>query len=324
MINKNLVGSGRVVDAQTTWLTRGALTGNEQKWSSLVRALPWIGPALVLILGVVIYPVIALIQSSFSKYSIVGVRKGDAGISNYEHLFLNPNLPQVLWNTFIWVFAVVAVSVLLSLGLAQFLSKEFFGRQVVRWAVIVPWAAALIMSSQLFLLIFDYYYGMLNKALLDFHIISQPIDWLGTNATIMPTMIFVGIFVSLPFTTYLFVAGLTVVPAELGEAAKLDGAGSWQRYWYVTLPLLKPAILIGVILNLIGAFNSFPVIWVLNGRNPGMGNDTLITFMYKLAFKSAEHDVGLAASTSVLNVIIILIAVVIYMRFINWKISEEA
>jgi ABC-type sugar transport system permease subunit len=292
--------------------------------ASVAEALLWLGPALVLIVGVVLYPAITLVATSFGTYSITGLRKGDAGTSNYTNFLTSPDLPKVIGNTGIWVGAVVALTVLIGLALAQFLSKEFVGRRFVRWAVIVPWASALVISSQLFKLIYDYYHGMLNQLLLSLHIIQKPIDWLGDNHFTMASMIAVGVFVSVPFTAYLLVAGLNAIPADVYEAARIDGGSPWQIYRRITLPLLRPAILIGVVLNLIYVFNSFPVIWILNGSNPGFGNDTLITYMYKLAFRSAQHDVGLSAAAGVFNVLIILIAVGIYLRLVNWREGKEA
>jgi multiple sugar transport system permease protein len=283
------------------------------------EALLWLGPALVLILGVVVYPAITLVATSFNTYTITGLRKGPAGFTNYVNFLISPDLGQVVWNTAVWVVAVVVFTILIGLGLAQFLAKEFFGRRFVRWAVIVPWASALVITSQLFRLMFDYYHGIINQALITIGILHKPVDWLGDPAFTMPSMIAVGVFVSLPFTAYLFVAGLNAIPADVYEAARIDGAGAWRTYREITLPLLRPAILIGVVLNMIYVFNSFPVIWILNGSNPGVGNDTLITYMYKLAFKSAEHDVGLAASAGLFNVLIILIAVAVYLRFTGWR-----
>ncbi|MDQ1597560.1 MAG: multiple sugar transport system permease protein [Microbacteriaceae bacterium] len=292
--------------------------------ASVAEALLWLGPALVLIVGIVLYPAITLVATSFGTYSITGLRKGDAGISNYTNFLTSPDLPRVIGNTGVWVGAVVVLTVLIGLALAQFLSKEFVGRRFVRWAVIVPWASALVISSQLFKLIYDYYHGVLNQLLLSLHIIQKPIDWLGDNHFTMASMIAVGVFVSVPFTAYLLVAGLNAIPADVYEAARIDGGSPWQIYRRITLPLLRPAILIGVVLNLIYVFNSFPVIWILNGSNPGFGNDTLITYMYKLAFRSAQHDVGLSAAAGVFNVLIILIAVGVYLRLVNWREGKEA
>ena len=294
--------------------------GTARAWEALL----WLGPALILILGVVVYPAITLVATSFNTYDIVGLRKGPAGFSNYANFLTSPDLGQVVWNTAVWVGAVVILTILISLGLAQFLSKEFFGRRFVRWAVIVPWASALVITSQLFRLMFDYYHGIINQFLIGLGLLHKPIDWLGDSTFTMPSMIAVGVFVSIPFTAYLFVAGLNAIPTDVYEAARIDGAGAWRTYRDITLPLLRPAILIGVVLNMIYVFNSFPVIWILNGSNPGVGNDTLITYMYKLAFKSSEHDVGLAASAGLFNVLIILIAVGVYLRFVGWREATKA
>ena len=288
------------------------------------EALLWLGPALILILGVVIYPAITLVATSFNRYSIIGLRLGPAGFQNYLNFLTSPDLGQVIWNTVVWVALVVALTILISLALAQFLSKEFFGRRFVRWAVIVPWASALVISSQLFRLMFDYYHGIINQVLTSAGIIHAPIDWLGDSRYIMPSMIAVGVFVSIPFTAYLFVAGLNAIPTDVYEAARIDGSSAWSTYRLITLPLLRPAILIGVVLNMIYVFNSFPINWILNGSNPGFGNDTLITYMYKLAFKSAQHDVGESAAAGIFNVLIILIAVGIYLRFVNWRQGDKA
>jgi ABC-type sugar transport system permease subunit len=287
--------------------------------ASVIEALLWLGPALILIFVIVIYPAVTLVVTSFGKFSIIGLRQGSAGIQNYVNFLTSPDLGHVIWNTSVWVGAVVILTILISLGLAQFLSKEFFGRRFVRWAVIVPWAAALVVSSQLFRLLYDYYHGIINQLLLALGIINKPIDWLGNSSFIMPSMIAVGVFVSLPFTTYLFVAGLNAIPTDIYEAARIDGARPQQIYRRITLPLLRPAIFIGVVLNMIYVFNSFPIIWILNGSNPGFVNDTMITYMYKLAFKSAQHDVGMAAAAGIFNVLFILIAVGIYLRFVNWR-----
>ncbi len=282
-------------------------------------ALLWLGPALLLIGGVVIYPAFELVRASFSRYSITGLRLGAAGGENYANVLTHPDTATVLWNTLVWVVAVVGLTILLSLGLAQFLSKEFFGRRIVRWAVLVPWAASLLITSRLFTLIFDYYHGILNHVLVGLNIIDTPVDWLGDDRFTMVSIIAVGVFVTVPFTTYVLLAGLNSIPGDVYEAARIDGASPWQSYRHVTLPLLRPALLVVAVLDVIYVFNSFPVVYTLNDRNPGFGHDTTITFMYKLAFKSAEHDVGMSAAAGVMNVALILVAVVIYLRMLDWR-----
>ena len=291
--------------------------------TSIWVALLWLGPALLLIIGVVVFPAVQLVRAAFSRYSITGLRLGDAGTTNFKNVLNHSSLTTVLANTVIWVVVVVALTVLVSLALAQFLAKDFFGRKFVRWAIIVPWAASLVITAKLFTLIYDYYYGTLNMILQALHITSAPIDFLGDDRWTMPSMIMVGIFVSVPFTAYVFVAGLNAIPDDVYEAAKIDGARPWQTYWRITLPLLRPALVVASVLNIIYVFNSFPIIYTLNDRNPGYLHDTTITFMYKLAFKSAEKDVGMSAAAGIFNVLLILIVIAIYLRALKWQEQED-
>ncbi|MGC5583729.1 carbohydrate ABC transporter permease [Ornithinimicrobium sp. W1665] len=279
----------------------------------------WLAPSLLLILGVVLYPAVKLFQASLSEYSITGLRRGDAGWSNYQNVLSHPLLGTVVVNTVVWVVAVVLITVVISLALAQLLVKDFPGRRLARWALIVPWAASVIITSQLFVLLYDYNYGMINHLLKSLGLIDQSIEFLGDDRLVLPSMIAVGVFVSLPFTTFVFIAGLNAIPEDVMEAARVDGASGWQRYASITLPLLRPALMVASVLNTIYVFNNFPIIYTLNDRNPGFGNDTLITFMYKLAFESQEKDVGMSAATGVINVLLILVVILIYLKVVNWR-----
>ena len=268
------------------------------------------------------YPAVELLRASVSRYSITGLYQGAVGVLNYRRLFEQDALATVVANTLVWVIAVVGVTVVISLGLAQLLDASFPGRRVVRWAVIVPWAASLIITAKLFVWVYDYYFGALNHVLTALRIVGEPVDWLGNDATVMGSMVAVGVFVSLPFTTYVLLAGLATIPGDVYEAARLDGASAWQTYRSVTLPLLGPALLVATVLNLIYVFNSFPIVWTLNDRNPGFGHDTMVTYMYKVAFKSALRDVGLAAAVGVLNLVLVLLAVLVYLRTVRWQDAE--
>jgi multiple sugar transport system permease protein len=283
------------------------------------RALLWLGPSLALIAAVVIYPAVELVRASLGRYSITGLYQGAVGLRNYARLLEQEALPTVIGNTVTWVVLVVGITIAISLGLAQLLDASFPGRRLVRWALIVPWAASLIMTSKLFVWLYDYYFGLINRALAAVGLLRGPVDWLGDDATVMGAMIAVGVFVSLPFTTYVLLAGLSTIPGEVYEAARVDGASGWRAYRAVTLPLLRPALLVAAVLNIIYVFNSFPIVWTLNDRNPGLAHDTMITYMYKIAFKSSLRDVGLAAALGVVNVGLILVAVLAYLKVSRWR-----
>ena len=267
----------------------------------------------------VLYPALELIRASIGRYSITGLYLGSVGLDNYARLFRQEALPGVVANTAVWVVTVVGATMLVSMGLAQLVAARFRGRRLVRLALIVPWAASLIMTSKLFAWIYDYYFGILNQALVGAGLLRRPVDWLGNDATVFPAMIAVGVFVSLPFTTYVLLAGLEAIPDDVYEAARVDGASGARAYWWVTLPLLRPALVVAAVLNVIYVFNSFPIVWTLNDRNPGFTHDTMITYMYKIAFKSALRDVGLAAALGVVNVAVILAAALGYLRTVRWR-----
>ncbi len=287
------------------------------------EAIAWLGPAVVLIALIIAYPAYEMIRTSFLSVSSIGLAEGYNGFRNYSTLFGESAFGGVIGHTVIWVLLVVGITIVASLAIAQFLNKRFAGRRFVRWALIVPWASSLVMTSTVWRYILEYDYGPLNRLFMDLNIIDAPVDWYKETSTALWALIFIGIVVSIPFTTYVFLAGLQTVPADVYEAAAIDGAGNWQTYWRVTLPLLRPQLVVAVVLNTIYVFNSFPIIWVITGNIPGNDTDTTITFMYKIAFR-AQLDPGEAAALSVVNVLFLIALVLFYVRRTRFGDSGEA
>jgi len=283
---------------------------NEMGPASLIR---WIGPSVLLIVGVVIYPLVETALAAFRNFSITGATKGWAGLDNFETVLSNPSILQVALNTALWVVCGVVITTVLALPLGQLLSKHFPGRRVLRIALIVPWATSVVMTAIGFRWILNYYYGVLNPFLMQLGIIREPVDWLGNDDTVGPVMIAVVIFVSLPFTSFAVLAGLNTLSPSVLEAAQVDGASRWQSYRHITLPLLREPVMVTVLLNTMWIFNSFPIIYVLNKSNPGYGHDTTTTFMYKLAFLT-EYDVGAGAAMAMINVLFLGVLVALYVR----------
>jgi ABC-type sugar transport systems, permease components len=143
------------------------------------RAAPllWLGPTLLLIAAVIVYPAYAMVQASFLDISRIGIASGYKGLENYRDLFGEEALLPVFLNTVIWVVVVVGATIAISLAMAQFLNKRFAGRRLVRWALIVPWAASLVMTSTVWRYIYELDYGPLNRLFMDLGIISEPVDW---------------------------------------------------------------------------------------------------------------------------------------------------
>jgi multiple sugar transport system permease protein len=283
----------------------------ETFWASL----PWIGPTLLLIVGVVFFPAGLMVWTSFRDVSEFGVDRGPAGAENYQTLLDFDALPRVLANTVIWVAGVVLVTVLISLALAQLLDKAFPGRRLVRLAVIVPWAASVVMTSIIFYYGFDPFYGIFNRMLVDLGLLDQPYGFTKNPLPAFLLSMGVAVFVSLPFTTYTILAGLQTISEEVLEAAEIDGAGSFSRYFHVILPNLRAALAVATIINIINVFNSLPILRTLTGSIPGYNADTTTTLIFK--FIQAERQVDTASALSVVNFLLVLSVILIYLRVVR-------
>ncbi|MEU0369737.1 sugar ABC transporter permease [Streptomyces sp. NPDC006283] len=297
---------------------RGTRTGRRSGLGRL-GPLPWIGPAVLLIVLVVLWPVYEMVRTSFLKISVSGFVRGSAGFDKYKQLFEEPGLGSVITATVVWTLGVVLLTMVLSLALAQLFNQQFPGRRLTRWALIAPWAASVLMTAIGFKWMLNQTAGVLNTVMTDLGLIEGPKDWLGDPATAWPWMMFVAVFVSLPFTTYTLLAGLQTVPGEVYEAARVDGAGTWQTYRRITLPLLRPAFLVGVVINLINVFNSFPVIWGMTRGGPDSDTATTTVFMYQLK----SSDIGESAAMSVVNFALVVAMVAVFLKVSRWN-EEDA
>ncbi|WP_129668907.1 ABC transporter permease subunit [Phytoactinopolyspora endophytica] len=284
-------------------------------WERLVPAR-WLSPSVVVIVLVIVFPAIYMVWMSFLRIDRIGQIDGVAGLDNYRRLFSEPALTQIIGNTMLWLVVVVGLTVLTSLALAQFLSKSFFGRRLVRLALIVPWAASLVMTATVWRFIYEGGNGLLNRLLMDIGLIDAPVDWYKDPSVAFFSIMAVGIITSIPFTTYILLAGLQTVPNDVLEAAKIDGARAYATYRYVTLPLLRPSLLVALVLNMLHVFNAFAVIWVIAGQTAGNHADTTVTWMYKIAF-TVQLDPGEAAALAVLNVVFLTLLVAAYVRVLR-------
>ena len=290
----------------------------------LARALepvPWVAPATVLILFVVIWPVIAMFQTSRQSFDSMGFNHGSAGWSNFTRLFDEPVLDGVLIRTVVWVVVVVALTMLVSLGVAQLFNKQFPGRRVARWALIAPWAASVVMTAIAFRWMLDPNNGAITVIAHDLGIVKQynATNWLSEQVPAFCWEMFVAVFVSVPFTTYALLAGLQGIPSEVYEAAKLDGASVFRTYWSVTLPLLRPALMVAMLINVMNVFNSFPIIYEMNGGNANSADATSTIFMYT----TSQSSIGEAAAMSVVNFGFIIVIVLLFLRASKWNSAED-
>jgi multiple sugar transport system permease protein len=278
------------------------------------RFLPYLLtlPSLFLAAIVIFWPVWDLIQISTHEVSRFGQLRASNDFANYGALLADPDFTAALWRTGLWTVLVVGGALLLSVPVALILNTDFYGRGIARVIIMLPWAVSLTMTAVVWRWALSGESGMLNSALLGLSLIDHNIQWLAQAETAFPMQVLIGILVTVPFTTTIFLGGLSSISDDLYEAAALEGATAVQQFREITFPLLKPFINIAIVLNTIYVFNSFPIIWVMTQGGPANSTDILVTHLYKLAFRIGK--LGEASAVSLVMFAILLIFTMIYVR----------
>lgn len=287
------------------------------RFTETLRALPWIGPALLLILAMIAYPAGLMIFNSTRDISSSGVDRGGVGLGNFVAVLEFPAFWPILGRTLVWVVAVVTLTVVISLALAQLLNKAFPGRRLVRAMVVVPWAASVVMTTMVVYYGLEPYFGVINAFLVDIGLVGTPegFGWTRNPGTAFAWAIAVAVFVSLPFTTYTILAGLQTVPGDVLEAAQMDGSSPIRTYFGIVLPQLRSAISVAILINIINVFNSLPILRVMTGSIPGYDADTVMTMIFK--YLQDQRAIDLASALSVIAFAIVLIIVAAYVRIVR-------
>ncbi len=246
-----------------------------------------------------------------SEVSKAGLVKGFCGFDNFAKVLRGSTFKLVLKNTLVWTIAVVVISTVFGFILALVLNNKFRFRKAVRAIIVFPWATSLIIQAGVWKFIIDKDYGALNTLLMKIGLISSPVNWTPTPGAYFAWEIFVGIFVTVPFVTFCVLSGLQSIDNSYYEAATVDGANYWQKLFKITLPLVKSSLTVSTVLNIIYVFNSFPIIWTITKGDPASRTDTLVTYLYKLAFYKGKS--GEAAAVSVIGFLILCLCASVYM-----------
>lgn len=271
----------------------------------------WILPSILLMLIFILVPIVFVFRMALSKVSRAGLIKGFTGLANFSKVLSTPTFSMVLKNTLVWTVAVVGLSTLLGFILALLLNNAFKGRKVARAIVVFPWATTLVVQASIWKFIIDTDYGTLNTLLMKLGIIDHAVNWTPSAGAWFAWEIACGIFVTIPFVTFTVLSGLQSIDGSYYEAATVDGASYWQKLFKITIPLVSSSLTVSTVLNIIYVFNSFPIIWNMTKGDPGNRTDTLVTYLYKLAFYNGKQ--GEAAAVSVIGFLILLVCATVYM-----------
>ena len=291
--------------------TRIKRSNNGARVLNTVEPYIWIAPSLILMAIFIIVPIGHVFRMAFSEISKAGLIKGFAGIDNFAKVLKSAKFGMVLKNTIVWTILVVVLSTVLGFILALLLNNKFKGRKIARAIVVFPWATTLVIQASVWKFIIDVDYGALNTLLKTLGIIQTNINWTPTPEAYFAWEIACGIFVTIPFVCFTVLSGLQSIDSSYYEAAIVDGANYWQKLFNITLPLVKSSLTVATVLNIIYVFNSFPIVWTMTKGDPASRTDTLVTYLYKLAFYNGKQ--GEAAAVSVIGFCILLVCASVYM-----------
>ena len=283
------------------------------------RLLPYtlIGGSLAAIGGILAFPLGWLGWLSLQHYGLreLIAHQGQlVGLDNYRTILVDPLFRQVLFRTLLFTFACVALTLVLSTLIALLLLKVRIAvRVIVMSALVFVWATPVVVTVDIWQWMFDYEFGVINYVLTQLHLGNfVHHNWFDNPVQGWGVFVVVVVWGAIPFVTITLFAGLLQVPGDIVDAAQVDGAGAWQRFWHVTAPILKPLFLIVICLSTIWDFGVFNQIYILLNERPSADYYTIAIYSYRESFGVTQY--GLGATIAVIMVFVLVIVTLFYVR----------
>jgi multiple sugar transport system permease protein len=255
-------------------------------------------PAAVALVAVTAYPILQGFWLAFRNTALATQDNAFVGFANFVTLYADDQFWNAWRHTLVFTVVSTLLETAIGLGMAIVLAEYFVGRPLVRAAMLVPWAMPTVVTSKMFGWLFDGQNGLINWLLRAAGLISRNIDWYGSTHNAFGTIVVADVWKTAPFMALLLLAGLQTVPRSLREAAMIDGAGAWQSFWYVRMPLLAPTMLIAGMFRALDAFRIFDLVYVLTGGGPADSTEMLSTLSYKTTFSALLFGYGSTISTA--------------------------
>jgi len=269
-----------------------------------------IAPVVIVLLAVTAYPLVYNLWNSFHHVDyLIPPVGGFAGVSNYAKLFSDDQFVPALLHTLGFTVVSVAVEATAGLALALALSKPFRGRGLVRAAIFIPWAVPTVVSAELWKTMFDPQQGFVNYLLLHLHLPLATTTWLDSTWTAWAAILVADAWRNTPFMAIVLLAGLQVIPSDIYEAAKIDGASSFQTFRRLTLPMLKPALMVALIFRTLSSFLIFDVVYIMTGGAPGTSTQVLSYIDYQAFLNNLDFGYGGAIAVALVAMALIIAAV---------------
>ncbi len=278
-----------------------------------------LAPALIVYLLFAVYPMIDVIRMSFSSWNGLSPQAKFVGLANYRAVMTqDPVFWGALWNTLIWTTTAVIVPNLIAFGVALALNQNIPGRSGLRIVFYLPVIIASIAVATIWKWMYDPFFGLFNGLLTSWGLTGWIMDWLGDKKIALWSVFVAHVWQSVGFSMVLFLAGLQSVSTTLIEAARIDGAGRWGVFRYVTLPALVPTITVVFVLSLINSLKAFDIVYGMTGGGPAQSTQMLAMWAYTQSMQLGVFGRGAAVS-----VVLLLITLVVVIPYMRWMFKRE-
>ena len=284
-----------------------------------------IAPGTIVIFGVLLIPILFALYMSMNKITFRGAETiyTFVGFQNFTDLISNdPWFMQSLGITVVFTVLTVVAEIVLGIGIAVVLNKQFVGRGFVRGLMILPWAMPTVVNAVMWKWIFNADFGAANALLLNMGLIQEPVHWLATPTMAFFSVLIANIWKETPYVVLLTIAAFSTIPDGLYEAASIDGATGWRQFWKITMPLIKPVVLILIITKTIWAFQTFDLIAIMTAGGPENATNLLSYYIHRVAFKMNRF--GSAAAMSYSLSIVCFVLTLLYIKLFLGKEKEMA
>ena len=290
--------------------TSSKLTRDQRK---LKTAFIMLLPALVFLALLIAFPLGKVIHDAFTHVHLINKSMtGFAGIENFKTITEDEHFVQAVKNTILWTIFSVAGEYLMGMITAVLLNQKFKGRAVFRTCIVIPWLVPIIVAGMTWDWMLNPEFGIVNYMLKNMGLISNSINFLGDSKYALATVIFVNIWRSFPYYTISFLSAMQSIPGDLAEAASIDGAGMFRRFFSVTLPQLRSVSLVILFIHVIWTAVNFDFIWVMTEGGPNYATETLPVMIYRYSMR--KFDVGAASALSTMMFTVMVVLFIFYYR----------
>jgi multiple sugar transport system permease protein len=294
----------------TRVVTRGSWRHGEA-----VQGFIWIAPAFLYLAFFIAYPFLMSIYLSMSNARVGSLHSQFVGVQNYTRLFADPVFWQTVRNSFVFTFGSEIIRLVIGLPLAFALNRSFKGKRIVQGLILIPFVIPIALSSLAWKWMFDSLYSVINWMLMRVHLIDYPWQWLGEPGLAMWSVIILNVWRGFPFSAVILLAGLTAVPQEIIEAAKIDGAGPFKRFHYVVVPIIRPILFVGLLYSIVFSFTDFSAVWLLTQGGPYNTTHVFGTYAYNIGINAG--DLGMGAAITLFIFPFLAFTVIVMLRLLR-------